>query len=105
MKNNKRSRDFQSQVPSLSYDEYISQLKQVSPRINYDQAYASIFHKRLFYFPKLAMASAMAVIVIVLSFFLTQSAYQASNNDIMMSYVFSNGQESGEVLLDYVFKN
>ncbi|MFH1361042.1 MAG: hypothetical protein ABIH69_00070 [bacterium] len=94
------------QVPSLSYDEYISQLKQVSPKINFDQAYASIFHKRVYYFPKLAIAAALTVLVVFLSLFGVQSYYQAINNrdDVLVSYVFDNSEPaSGAVLTDYVF--
>jgi len=90
----------------ISYENYIGKLKESRPKINFDQVFAQVFHKRIYYFPKLAMAAALTVFVVFLSLFGVQSSYQASkSDDILMSYVFDSDQSSGAVVVDYVFDN
>jgi len=91
----------------ISYENYIDKLKGVEAKTNFDQAFAQVFHKRVYYYPKLAMAAALTVLVVFFSLFGVQSYYQANNSsdDVLVSYVFESGESSnGAMLVDYVFE-
>jgi len=94
-----------------NYSEYIDKLKISNPPADYGKMLANINRKTakqpLFHLPQLQFAITASLVILLLSFgfYLTYPINQASNDEVLMSYVFNGETIDDSVLLDYVFEN
>jgi len=95
----------------VNYNEYINKLKQSNPPADYGRMQAQINQKAarysLFHLPQLQFAITASLVILLLSFgfYMTYPVNQASNDEVLMSYVFNGETINDSVLLDYVFEN
>ena len=88
-----------------SYDEYINKLKKSEFEANYDKMYAQIEDKIEQKAPrfKLALASAIAVLLISFALFYNYSAYYSEEGELLSSYINEQEEINGNMVFDYIY--
>lgn|GEM_PF-5795280 len=91
-----------------NYKNYLDKLKGYQKDADYNAMYEKI-EKRLTAPPKirtgLAMSGALGILIMVIAAYFTFLSKPSPDDSILMGYVFSNGELTGDIVVDYVFSD